>query len=458
MVSAEISPLAQAGGLGEVIGSLSSSLIDLGHDVRVVLPYYEFIDSKTFEKSYFVDINGEESTSGEKISAVLTYVRNKVPVYLIKKNDHFAGTEIYGKNELSKFLCFSKCVIALLKSIAWRPNIVHCHDWHTALVPMWIKKTNMPFKSIFTIHNLAYQGWFDDNFLVKYGLIKYYPHSIPRNFIVQGILNADYITTVSKNYAREILTSEYGEGLELILEKKKERLSGIINGIDYEIYDPATDKYIKQNYDYSSISKKVINKIQLQAELGLHVRDDIPLIGFVQRLEEQKGLDILLPALDNILNKAQFIVLGKGKHVYERALESKECQFEGSLKVCIGFDNALAHLIYAGCDLYVMPSRFEPCGLGQLIAMRYGSVPVVRSTGGLADSVIPFNDDLTEGNGFVFNHYSSESLILELNRAISFFYKRALWQEAIRRIMRLDYSWRTPAKEYEKLYSMLIHS
>ena len=275
----------------------------------------------------------------------------------------------------------------------------------------------------------------------------------------QGILNADYITTVSPNYAREILTPEYGEGLEIYLRHRGNSLFGIVNGLDYDRYNPATDPYLQTHYDFNNIDQKTASKLALQARTGLTTAKATPLIGLVQRLDEQKGMDILQPAIPEVASLgAQFILLGKGREHYEEVLLQLANNYEGKVAVCIGFDEALGRLIYAGCDMFLMPSRFEPCGLGQLIAMRYGTIPIVRYTGGLVDTVQQFNGDLTAGNGFMFLDYSSEALVEAVTQGINAFVHKIRWQEAAKRIMQMDFSWRLSAKKYENVYNKSLSS
>jgi starch synthase len=324
----------------------------------------------------------------------------------------------------------------------------------------------LPFNTVLTIHNLFHQGSFGESFLHNQALAEYWDHyppeisGIPHNFLAQGILNSDLVTTVSKNYAREILIQGNGEGLDEILQFRHDRITGIINGIDYEIYNTRTDEYLASNYSYDSLEARIDNKIALIKKLGLSYSADIPLIGFIQRLDEQKGIDIMIGALDSILSDVdvQFVILGRGKPEYEDHLKKLTHKYPGKLSVNIGFDNGLAHLIYAGCDMNLIPSLFEPCGLGQMIAMHYGSLPVVRHTGGLVDTVPPFNKNMTSGNGFVFYQYSVESLMNVLRLAIEKTRDKTIWFDAVKRIMTVDFSWRIPAQEYQNLYLTLSNN
>jgi starch synthase len=312
---------------------------------------------------------------------------------------------------------------------------------------------------IFTIHNLAYQGSFDQQFFLDSGLSsvwqEYIPVSAPRpslNFMSQGILLADIVTTVSPTYASEILTPQYGGGLEQLLNYRRNELYGMVNGIDRDEYNPATDHYLERNYDFTTIERRTENKLALQKKSGMPQNSDIPLFGMVSRLEEQKGIDLLLQAIDQFIieTRAQLVILGQGREHYHKLLAEAALKYPERLAVIIANDEQLAHLIYGGSDIFLMPSRFEPCGLGQLIAMRYGAIPVVRHTGGLADTV----KDVAEGNGngFVFQNYTVMEMLEAIKRAEESFYHREEWKNLMRRNMKLNCSWQASAKKYEEIY------
>jgi starch synthase len=460
-IAAEATPLAKVGGLADVVGSLPSALIELGHDVRLMIPQYGAIDLGRYSVTQVED-NFEVRSMGKAESAGLnlTTIKDRVPVYMVENKRYFGGDEVYGRNDLERFLFFSRAVLEILPQLDWQPEIVHCHDWHTALAVMWLEKRPSPPGTVFTIHNLAYQGVFDRAFLTGSSLEKdwgNHPSDSPEpapNFMSQGILWADLVTTVSATYAKEITTPEYGEGLDSLLRYRQEDLLGIVNGLDYEEFNPQTDPYVQVNYSSTSIERRTLNKLALQKRANLPQDADIPLIGMVQRLDEQKGFDILEKAADLLLTetRAQLIILGKGREYYESILKQIAAKYPQRLAAFITFDNPLAHLIYAGCDLFLMPSRFEPCGLGQLIAMRYGALPIVRHTGGLADTVLEFTPDLEAGSGFVFRDYTSEALMAVVKRGIEAFKNKGAWHRAMRRVMKLDFSWRASATEYEKAY------
>ncbi len=466
-MAAEISPLAKVGGLGDVIGSLPKALADLGHEVRVIIPKYGSID---IAKHHLVPLGGSFNVLMSKLESFdlkTTTFGNGILVYLIQNDNYFGGDEIYGKDQrgqLQRFLFFSKAVCEVLPKLDWQPEIIHCHDWHTSLVPLWLKKANYPYASLFTIHSLAHFGSFDNNFLATSGLsedYRHHPAGAPKpllNFISLGILCADLVTTVSETYAQEILMPEYGGSLVPVLSYRRDQLIGIINGIDYGEYDPATDAYIPANFDFATLGNRLANKLALQKRANLPEDADIPLIGVVSRLAEQKGFDLVEKAIEPVFQgmRAQLVILGVGSEHYHDMLRRMAAKYPEQIAVFITFDNTLAHLIYAGCDMFLMPSRFEPCGLGQLIAMRYGAIPIVRHTGGLVDTVQNLTPDLDKGSGFVFEAYDVEALVAVMKRAISAFGYRQAWREVMRRIMVADFSWQVSAKKYEAAYRRLL--
>ena len=457
-IASEASPLVKVGGLADVTGSLAMALQDLGHEPYLILPKYSSI------KTPFQDIQGKNvaiSFMGysEPVTLKKTMLKGKIPVYLVENQRYFGVEEIYAQGELERFLFFSLSIPDVISQLELRPDIVHCHDWHTALVPLWLKKAKIALSCIFTIHNLAYQGPFDQQFFLRSGLSpvwqEYIPADAPRpslNFMSQGILLADIVTTVSLTYALEILTPQYGEGLEQLLNYRRDELYGIVNGIDYDEYNPATDPYLERNYDSNTIERRVENKIALQRKGGLPQNSDIPLFGMVSRLDEQKGIDLLLQAIDPFITetRAQLVILGEGREHYHKLLAEVALKYTDRISVFIAYDERFARLIYGGCDIFLMPSRFEPCGLGQLIAMRYGAIPVVRHTGGLVDTV----KDMAEGsgNGFVFQNYNALEMLEAIKRAEESFYHQAEWQNLMRQNMKLDFSWKASARKYEEIY------
>jgi len=457
-VASEVFPLAKVGGLADVTSSLAIALRDLGHELCLVLPKYRSIKAPAQQikgKSSVVNLMGHS----EPITLKETMLKGRIPVYLVENRRYFGVEGIYTQDELERFLFFSLSIPSVISQLGFHPDVVHCHDWHTSLVPLGFKEARLALPCIFTIHNLAYHGSFDQEFFQRSGLSsvwqKYIPTDAPRpglNFISQGILLADILTTVSPTYASEILTPEYGEDLEQLLNYRRNELYGVLNGIDYDEYNPATDSYLERNYDSNTIERRDVNKLALQRESGLLQNSDIPLIGVVSRLEEQKGIDLLLQAIDQFIveSRAQLVILGEGREHYHRLLTETALKYRDRLSVLIAYDERLARLIYSGADMLLMPSRFEPCGLGQLIAMRYGAVPVVRNIGGLADTV----KDVAQvnGNGFVFENYTVLEMLEAIKRAEESFYDRAEWQNLMRRNMKLDFSWNISAKKYEEVY------
>jgi starch synthase len=457
-IASEAFPLAKVGGLADVTSSLAVALHDLGHEPCLILPRYGSM------KTPVQDVRGGDFVvsfmgHSEQVAVKMTKLKKRIPVYLLE-NDHYFGTEeIYTQDDLNRFFFFSLNIPAIIAQLDLHPHIIHCHDWHTALTFLWLRKAKMKLPSIFTIHNLAYQGSFDQQFFLDSGLSSVWHEYIPAgapgpslNFMSQGILLADIVTTVSPTYAAEVLTPEYGAGLEQLLNCRRRELYGIVNGIDYDEYNPATDRRLERNYDSTALERRLDNKLALQKKGGLPQNTDIPLIGMVSRLEEQKGIDLLLQAIDQFIveTKAQLVVLGQGREHYHKLLVETAVRYPERLSVFVANNEQLARLIYGGSDIFLMPSHFEPCGLGQLIAMRYGAIPVVRYTGGLADTV----RDVAEGNGngFVFRGYTASEMLWAVKRAEESFYHQAEWNNLVRHNMKLDFSWKTSASKYEELY------
>lgn len=461
-VAAEIAPLVKVGGLADVIGSLPKALNQLGHDVRVMIPKYGMIDLAGYNVTPVVD-EFELSVAGvaKRVSLEMLTLENALKVYMVDSEDFRKAREPYGEGELQRFLLFCMAVVDMLPRMGWQPEIVHCHDWHTGLIPLGLKVAGDRHVSFFTIHNLAYQGTFDTGFLASHGLERWWrlpspgvSDELPLNFLGAGILWADVVTTVSETYAREILTAEYGEGLDYLLRRRQDRLFGIVNGLDYEECDPSRDPFLVANYDISSLDKRLINKLALQEKVGLPRDAETALIGMVSRLDDQKGLDIVIESFASLFKRAgvQMVILGKGKERYHTLLKQAATAYPRCLAVIIAFDEPLARLIYGGCDMFLMPSHFEPCGLGQLIAMRYGALPIVHHTGGLAETVKNLSGDLNVGTGFVFYEYSVKALLEAIGTAVNAYKNKQAWQKAMSRAMSQDFSWQASAQKYESLY------
>jgi len=470
-VASEVTPFAKTGGLADVAGALPKTLKTLGHDVRIMMPFYTVVEKggmavRKGRKSATVMVDGVEKKGFLRQAAL-----GEIPVYLIENKEYFARDELYGTSigdypdNAQRFSFFCRCVLELLKKMDFRPDIIHCHDWQTALIPHYLKheRKHDPFFAktgvIFTIHNLAYQGLFPSEGLESMGLsrecftidgLEFYGKV---NLLKGGILSADLVTTVSEAYCREIQTPEMGCGLHGVLQTRKDDFYGILNGLDYDEWNPAMDKDIMKNYSHASLSGKLVDKIGLQRQMGLASAPEIPLFGMVSRMVAQKGFDLICELLPLIAKAPmQLVLLGTGEERYLKALADSKAAGARNIAFTSGFDHALAPKIYAGSDMFLMPSFFEPCGLGQLIAMRYGAVPVVRRTGGLADSVFDPTDSDKTPNGFVFEEYTPEALWTAMTRAITAYQDRVLWKKLMRRGMSCDYSWQNSVQKYLELY------
>jgi starch synthase len=462
-LSAEAAPFAKVGGLADVAGSLPAELAKKGCDIKMMLPLYGCIDRKKFGlKKIYAKL---EVPSGMLMINVNIWKGilpgSKVEVFFIDAPEYFGGQDIYDKvNNSERFLFFSLASLYCLPIIKFIPDIVHCHDSHVALVPDIIKSSNLEYlsniKTLFTIHNFQYQGKTEVGTLKTGNLHKNMlavlsrdAHNGDINFMVQGVLGADIINTVSKTYAKEITTSMYGAGLDRVLRLRKNDVYGILNGIDKDFYDPAKDKYIKKNYTLAGIKNgKKINKKYLQEKLGLAVDENRSIAAVISRLVWQKGLELFNEKVMDM--NCQFVFLGSGRPEYEKLLLKIGRKYPGKVSVNIGFDQALAQQIYAGADIFLMPSRFEPCGLGQMMAMRYGTVPVVRDTGGLADTV-------NSQTGFKFKDFSAEAMSKTLSKALRVYYDNSnKWTDMQKTCMKKDFSWKKPAGEYMELYRKLL--
>ncbi len=465
-IASEVAPMAKVGGLADVVGSLPKALRTMGHDVRILIPQYASLDTEHFPLVPAIE-DFKLSFLGKALSVNLNRTTcNEVPVYMLQSSQYFGTGGIYGTFDLERFFFFSRAVFEIMPELDWQPEILHCHDWLTSLVILWQKKANYPYSTVFTIHNLAYQGFFDQYYMNTHDLKKdwdFFPPDTPRpsySFMSQAILWADLVTTVSETYAQEITTPEFGVGLDSLLRYRfaSGKLIGIVNGIDDEYWNPQSDDYLPVNFSSASMKKRALNKIALQKVAGLPVNSNIPLIGMIQRMDEQKGIDIAGQGIEPIIREtgAQFVILGRGQEHYENVLKQIGVRYPQQASVFIAFEESLAHLIYAGSDMFLMPSHFEPCGLGQMIAIRYGALPIVRHTGGLVDTVPKFNAELTKGNGFVFHEYTSTALIAAVKEAIEAFKDKKAWLQAMQRVNKLDFSWQSSAQKYETAYRQIL--
>lgn len=468
LLSAEVAPFAKRGGLGDVAGSLPKALRRRGHDVRLVMPAYRNIEyGYPGVSPTQIRLNvptGDGLAPAGVFSGELP--GSDVPVYFVAETHLFNRPEIYGYgDDPYRFAFFSRAALDLVvAALGWRPDVVHANDWHTAPAVTWLATAGQgdpryqQLPTIFTIHNLAHQGQTEWQIFDYLGL---QTHSLSEeaygqvNFMARGIYHATMINTVSPTYAREIMTPEGGAGLDGLLRSRSFDVHGILNGIDHEEWNPATDSRLAANYEAETLDKRAENRRALQKVAGLPQRDDVPLVGMITRLDWQKGLDITGHVIHLLMNslagEAQFVVLGSGEAHYEAMFARLANYHRQKMSAFLEYNADLAPLIYAGSDMFLMPSLFEPCGLGQLIAMRYGSVPVVRATGGLNDTVA---DGVT---GFVFHEYSSEAFWQALGRALDVFRNdRDSWLEIQKNGMRADFSWERSAQGYEELYRWAV--
>ncbi len=446
-VAAEAAPIAKVGGLGDVVGALPKILRRLGHDVRIFMPYYGFLNQK-------IEIPSDPVWWGYAMFndfAVYQTVlpETDVPLYLFG-HPAFDPDRIYGgEDEAWRFTFFSNGAAEFCWNY-WKPEIVHCHDWHTGMLPIWLHQSP-DITTLFTIHNLAYQGpwrWY----LEKITWCPWYMQG--HNTMAAAVQFAERVTTVSPTYAQQIQTPEYGETLEGLLSFISGKTKGILNGIDTDSYDPATDKYIQQNFTADNIEKRLPNKTFLQKELGLNVDNNVFLMGVVSRLVDQKGIGLLMQILDRFMaySNSQLVVLGTGDRNIETQLWQLAGGFSGRISVQLRYDDALARRIYSGCDVFLMPSKFEPCGISQMLAMRYGCVPLVRRTGGLVDTVSHHDPMNNVGTGYCFDRYEPLDLFTSMVRASEGFLYRDRWQQLQIRAMEKNFSWLNSALEYMQVY------
>lgn len=463
----EAYPFIRTGGLGDVIGALSKELSKLGEDVRVIIPKYKGIkeDLKNkinYIKHIFVDVGWRHQYCGIEELKV-----NNVQFYFIDNEYYFNRDNLYGYyDDAERFAFYDRAVLEILKAINWYPDIIHCNDWQCGMIPVLYKleyrnKDEYPdIKFIYSIHNLLFQGNFGKEILGElfgYDLQQFNNGGLSFNdgisYMKGGINYSEKVLTVSYTYAEEIKTPEYGECMDELLRNKGGDLKGILNGIDYEEYNPLTDELIEKRYDINSIESKMENKLALQRELGLEENKNIPIISIVSRLTSQKGIDLIKEIIDCVLTKeVQFVVLGTGEWDYEEFFKGLEKRYPNKVATRIIFDNKLSHKIYAGSDMFLMPSKFEPCGLGQLIALRYGNVPIVRETGGLKDTIEAYNKFEFTGNGFSFYNYSSIELKNCIFEALEIYKRKDEWNNLVKTAMSCDNSWKKSALEYKRIY------
>lgn len=472
MVAAEGLPFIKSGGLADVIGSLPNELAKKGHEVRVIMPLYLKIAQK-FHHEFTLEAQFSVSIAYHEVPVnIWSTMRKDVKFYFVEHKGYFEREEMYGHiDDGERFAYFQKAVIEMCNQLNYFPEIMHCHDWHTGMIPAMCKEGHSfderyrNIRFVYTIHNLAYQGNFGVEMLDSCLGLDYriYDNGNVRydggiSFMKSGILYADKVTTVFPTYSQEILTPQYGEHLEMVLNIRKYDLWGITNGIDIEYWDPKNDPEIPYHYNKVNVKKaKALNKEALQKELGLTVDQNVLLIGVVSRLTWQKGFYLMMEKLSEICAMPiQLAVLGSGEASIEEKMAQLEAGNKGKIAFYKGYNDSLAHRIYGACDLFLMPSLFEPCGISQLISMRYGTLPLVRETGGLKDTVTPYNEFEKTGNGFSFANYNSDEMLQVMYNAIDVYYNRKEdWKILVRNAMNTDVSWAKSAETYCQLYAQL---
>jgi len=467
-ITAECAPFVKIGGLADVVGSLPQELKKLrGSEVRVFMPYYKIIPKKYLKNIIDVTNFTIHFGSEKDVNVGVKQLKKGNIIYYFLDNDFYFGSRenVYGYGDESKrFAYFQVAVLEALPRIGFMPDIIHVHDWHTGMIPLLLKYRfiNINAKTVLTVHNLAYQGIFplEDYrlFNIKYDSKMEFEGFL--NFLKAGIVMADMVTTVSETYSKEILTDYFGYGMQNLLRQKGSRLTGILNGINYSEFNPENDKYIAFKYNLdNAIEGKLENKKALFKEMNIAYSFDKPVLGLVSRLVSQKGIDLIKRVFDEMLEIDDFffVVLGSGTEEFENYFRTLQARFPKKVKVHIGYSDRLAHMIYAGVDMFLMPSKFEPCGLGQIIALKYGTIPIVRETGGLVDTVQPYNEYEKLGNGFSFTNFNAHDMMHVIRYAMHLYYHNPVsWQILMRHAMESDYSWTQSAKTYRRLYKEIL--
>ena len=474
-VASEGVPFIKTGGLADVVGSLPKCVDKRYFDIRVMIPKYtcipqELKDKMVYKTSFYMDFHWKNEYVG-----ILEAEVEGVKYYFIDNESKFGGFHPYSSNvydDIEKFAFFSKAALSAMPLLDFRPDVIHCHDWQTGLIPVYLKERfqgNQFFhgiKSVMTIHNLKFQGKWDVPAVKDItGLPDYFftPDKLESyknaNLLKGGLVYADAITTVSETYAKEIMTPFYGESLDGLLRARQNDVRGIVNGIDYKDYDPSVDTYIDFKYNPQNFRKeKIKNKRKLQQDLGLEENDKMMMIGIVSRLTDQKGFDLIAYIMDELCQDAvQIVVLGTGDEQYENMFRHFDWKYNNKVSANIYYSESMSHRIYASCDAFLMPSLFEPCGLSQLMALRYGTIPIVRETGGLKDTVVPYNEYESVGTGFSFVNYNAHEMLNTIRYAEKIYYDRKReWNKMIDRAMAVDFSWNVSANKYQEMYDWLI--
>lgn len=486
-VTSEVVPFMKTGGLADVSAALPQMLAEMGHEVRIVVPKYGAVDDRKFKIHEVVRLKDLHVKIGEKDvvfsikSCFLPGQKVRVQIYFLDNQEYFGSRnslyidpftgEDYPDND-ERFILLSNSVFELISKLGWIPDLIHCNDWQTGLIPAYLKTTFKDdelfskFKTLFTVHNLAYQGIFPKSAFNKTGL----PEELNSekgleiygklNFMKSGLIFADVINTVSETYANEIRTDEeLGAGLKNVLAKRKNDLYGIVNGIDAKVWNPEKDKHLPKKFSLKNLANKAVNKQELAEKFGFEYDENIPIIGLISRLYDAKGLDLINKAFDDMMKlNIQMVLLGTGDKKYHNFFDKMSKKYPGKFASYLGFNDELAHLIEGGSDLFLMPSRYEPCGLNQMYSLMYGTVPLVRETGGLADTVTKFDEKTEEGNGFVFKQYNAAAMLKELKRALKIFEDKKAWAKIMKNGMKSDFSWNSSAKKYIELYKTILNS
>ncbi|MDN7243173.1 glycogen synthase GlgA [Planococcus sp. N028] len=472
MAATESAPFVKVGGLGDVMGALPKELVELGHEVMVLLPKYNLIPEKYEEEFSFNREIEFLFKYDKKKCGIYDYELNGVRYVFLEHDAYFKRDRVYGHtDDAERYAFFNRAALLVMQELNFKADILHVHDWHAAMLPFLVredeqyKKFNEQIKTMLTIHNLFYQGPYSrEVFLSNYEMDeRYFDEGMVEwngkfNMMKTGLLYADLITTVSPSYRDEILTEKYGENLHPLLQERQADFIGIVNGIDTAAYNPASDLMIEKEYDHTSMEEKAANKRALQKKFELPVRGDIPLLTMVSRLSRQKGIDVLMETLPEILGKSdvQFLLLGTGEEKNEQFFRKLAEDYPKKVGIYIGFDEALAHLMYAGADIFLMPSHFEPCGLSQMVSMRYGTIPVANKTGGLKDTIEEYNENNRTGTGFLSDFSQGEPFSEALQRALSLYSKPEHWETIKHNGMTSDFSWAHSAKEYAKEYERIV--
>ena len=471
-ISPEVFPFAKTGGLADVVGALPEAIAKKGHKASTILPYYQLVKKSGFKPVIFKKNISLRINNREEFFNLLLLKHNGVDVYFIEKNEYYDREFLYGtpqgdyQDNAFRFGFYAKAILASIPYIG-RQDILHCNDWQSGLVPLYVRTHHRDdpmfnkTKMVFTIHNMAYQGLFIKDVIpyldISWDLFNQAGVEFwdKLSFMKTGIVFSDAISTVSKGYSKEILTPEFGCGLDGLLKSREKYLYGIVNGVDYSVWNPKVDKFIAKDYDENDPSGKVECKKDLAKAFEIKYNAKRPILAMITRLAEQKGIDLVVNIMKDMLKDSDFVILGFGDEKYNNIFKDLAKKYKGKVGVSIKFDNALSHKIEAGSDMFLMPSRYEPCGLNQMYSLKYGTVPVVRAVGGLDDTIQNFNPAAKKGNGFKFKDATNEAFLGAVKSAVSIFKDTKLWDELLKNCMSCDFSWESSAEQYLKLYKTL---